>query len=144
MFPEAYVCIGNHDERVHRLGTDAGIPSVYMRGYEDVWNTPSWEWDYTFFIDGVGYAHGTCTSGIAPAFNSAKVTGQSWVMGHTHSVACVNWMKANTGNMLFGMNVGSGVDASHIALDYTKNHMKKPIISAGVVIDGHPYLEMMA
>jgi predicted phosphodiesterase len=144
LFPEAMVCIGNHDERVHRLGTDAGIPSVYIKKYEDVWSTPEWSWQYSHTIDGVGYSHGTGTSGMSPAFNSTKITGQSWVMGHTHSVANISWLRAHNGNMLFGMNVGSGVDATHIAMNYTKNHIKKPIISAGVVIDGHPYLEMMA
>tara|TARA_Y100000310_G_scaffold337446_1_gene424536 strand:- start:237 stop:905 length:669 start_codon:yes stop_codon:yes gene_type:complete len=143
LLPEAKVCIGNHDERVHRLGSDAGIPSVYLRQYADVWETPNWDWDFSFLIDGVGYSHGTGTSGIAPAFNSTRLTGQSWVMGHTHSVASVNWIQAHTGKMLFGMNVGSGVDKKHIAMNYTKNHLKKPILSAGVVIDGHPYLEIM-
>ena len=27
-FPEAVICIGNHDERVHRLSSAAGIPSM--------------------------------------------------------------------------------------------------------------------
>ena len=41
------------------------------------------------------------------------------------------------------MNVGCGIDAKHIVMDYGKNHIKKPIVAAGVVIDGHPYLEIM-
>jgi hypothetical protein len=41
------------------------------------------------------------------------------------------------------MNVGCGVDVKHIAMDYGSNCLKKPIVSCGVVIDGHPYLELM-
>ena len=41
------------------------------------------------------------------------------------------------------MNVGCGVDREHIAMAYGSNFLKKPIVSAGVVIDGHPFLELM-
>jgi|TARA_R100000458_G_C8239727_1_gene219125 predicted phosphodiesterase len=143
LFKNATVCIGNHDERVHRLNADAGIPSVYLKEYNEVWNTPTWDWKHCHEIDGVMYTHGTGTSGLAPAFNTARVTGNSWVMGHCHSVASVSWLKAPNGNLIFGMNVGCGIDPTHVVMDYGKNHIKKPIVAAGVVIDGHPYLEIM-
>tara|TARA_R110002020_G_scaffold57933_10_gene159107 strand:+ start:1647 stop:2312 length:666 start_codon:yes stop_codon:yes gene_type:complete len=143
LFPSAYVMIGNHDERVERLSADAGIPPVYIKSYAETWNTPGWEWTYKLDIDNVGYTHGTGTSGMFPAFNTTKLTGQSWVMGHTHSVAGLQWMKTAENKHLFGMNVGCGVDANHIVMNYAKNYIKKPIISAGVVINGHPYLEVL-
>ena len=143
LFPVADVMIGNHDERVIRLNADVGIPTVYLKNYRELWGTPHWKWEYTTQIDGVNYSHGTGTSGIAPAFNSAKLTGNSWVMGHTHSVAGIQWLKTPTGNHIFGMNVGCGIDAGHVVMNYAKNHMKKPIVSVGVVIDGHPYLEVL-
>ena len=34
-FPSAKVCIGNHDERVHRLSASVGIPSMYLKEYKD-------------------------------------------------------------------------------------------------------------
>ena len=143
LFPTATVCIGNHDERIHRLNADVGIPSVYLKDYQEVWNTPNWEWKHTHIIDGVMYSHGTGTSGVSPAFNLAKMTGNSCVMGHTHSVSSISWLNTPTGKHVFGMNVGCGVDATHTAMNYTKNHIKKPVISAGTVIDGHPYLELL-
>jgi hypothetical protein len=46
--------------------------------------------------------------------------------------------------MYFGMNVGCGVDQRHPALSYSKPHLKKAILSCGIVIDGtQPYLEIM-
>mgnify|MGYP005821180309 CR=1 FL=1 len=143
LLPYGQVMIGNHDERVNRLNAEVGIPPVYLKDYEEVWDTPTWSWEYVTCVDGVNYTHGTGTSGMMPAFNNAKLSGESWVMGHTHSVAGISWLKTQTGNQIFGMNVGSGVDSTHCVMNYAKNHIKKPILSAGVVIDGHPYLEVM-
>ena len=143
LFPSAHVMIGNHDERIERLSADVGIPPVYIKSYAETWGTPGWEWSYVLEIDGVGYTHGTGTSGMFPAFNNTKLTGKSWVMGHTHSVAGLQWMNTSEDKYLFGMNVGCGVDANHIVMNYAKNYIKKPIISAGVIIDGHPYLETL-
>tara|TARA_Y100001938_G_scaffold20502_2_gene26049 strand:+ start:56835 stop:57503 length:669 start_codon:yes stop_codon:yes gene_type:complete len=143
LFPSAHVMIGNHDERVIRLNADVGIPPVYLKEYSEVWDTPNWSWEYSTNIDGVHYSHGTGSGGMAPAFNSAKLTGNSWVMGHTHSVAGIQYLRTPTNKYIFGMNVGCGVDTNHTAMSYAKNYIKKPIVSVGVVIDGHPYLELL-
>lgn len=141
-FPEATVTIGNHDERVARLAADAGIPDHYLRTYNDVYGTPNWNWVPSIDIDGVHYYHGIGASGLYPSFNSAKMRLQSVVMGHYHSVASINWICGPT-SRLFGMNVGSGIDREHPAMKYGSAYLKKPILSCGVVIDGHPYLELL-
>jgi predicted phosphodiesterase len=143
-FPNAKVCIGNHDERVHRLSANAGIPAMYLKDYPEVFDTPTWEWGYEWVVDNVSYTHGTGTSsGNTPAFNSAKVRAQSTVSGHVHSVACINWMRGPNGQKIFGFNVPCGVDMNHKLMYYSKNFLKKPVNGAGVVIDGHPYMEIM-
>jgi UDP-2,3-diacylglucosamine pyrophosphatase LpxH len=38
-FPVASVCIGNHDERIHRLAADSGIPPMYLRDYHNLYDT---------------------------------------------------------------------------------------------------------
>lgn len=141
-FPNAYVTIGNHDERVVRLAADAGIPAMYLRNYADVYGTKSWEWTPHVEIDGVYYYHGTGAGGQYPAINAAKLRLQSVVMGHYHSVAGINWVVGPT-SRVFGMNIGSGVDRFHPAMLYGSTFLKKPVLSCGVVIDGHPYLELM-
>jgi predicted phosphodiesterase len=142
-FKEAKICIGNHDERVHRLAADSGIPSVYLKDYAEIYDTPNWEWSYLHMIDGVLYTHGTGLPSQYPAFNLAKSRACSVVSGHSHSIANVNWFEGQDNFRVFGMNVGAGVDIDHIAMNYSKNHIKKSICAAGVVIDGHPYLELM-
>ena len=142
LFPDACVCIGNHDERVHRLAKGAGIPPCYFKEYNELWNT-KWFWDYTHNIDGVVYTHGTGRSGANAASTAASKQGQSFVMGHLHSSAGIEMHSTQYGKPVFGMQVGCGVDMNHVAMRYGKNFLKQPVLSAGVVIDGHPYLEFM-
>jgi predicted phosphodiesterase len=143
IFKHAKVCIGNHDERVHRLAASSGIPSMYLKDYQTVYGTPHWEWDYEFSIDGVYYTHGTGTSGTTPALNVARAKCQSVVAGHVHSVASINYMCGPGGSKLFGFNVPNGVDTGHTLMYYGRNFLKKPVNGAGVVIDGKPYMEIM-
>jgi predicted phosphodiesterase len=142
LFPKAKVCIGNHDERVMKISSEVGIPQMYLRNYAELYNTPRWEWDYSFEIDGVFYHHGTGTSGQYPAYNAARSRAMSTVSGHCHSVSSINWMVGPTAR-IFGMNVGCGVNKDHIAMAYGTTYLRKPVVSCGVVIDGHPYLELM-
>jgi predicted phosphodiesterase len=141
-FPRAVVTIGNHDERVARLAADAGIPGHYLREYSAVYRTKNWDWVHSFEMDNVYYYHGVGAGGMYPAINAAKMRLQSVVMGHYHSVAGINWIVGPT-SRIFGMNVGSGVDRFHPAMQYGSAYLKKPIVSCGVVINGHPYLELM-
>jgi len=142
-FPTAKVCVGNHDERVHRLASASGIPSMYLQDYKTVYGTPNWEWEYEFEIDGVYYTHGTGTSGIRPAMGIALARCQSTVSGHVHSVGTIHTMNGPTDKILFGFNVPNGVDRHHKVMYYGRNFLKKPVNGAGVVIDGKPYMEIM-
>lgn len=142
-FKNAKVCIGNHDARVHKKASKNGIPEFYLKAYPDTYGTPSWNWDFHFDVDGVHYTHGDGWGSQYPAFNAAKARLQSVVCGHHHSIAGIQWIKGPT-TMYFGMNVGAGVDQRHPALLYSRPHLKKAILSCGIVIDGkQPYLEIM-
>lgn len=141
-FPKASVCIGNHDARVIKKGSKNGIPELYFKSYSDLYHTPNWNWDYSFDIDNVHFTHGDGWGSLYPAFNAAKARLQSVVCGHHHSIASINWIKGPT-TMYFGMNVGAGVDQRHPAFTYSKPHLKKAILSCGVIIDGKPHLEIM-
>ena len=143
-FPEAMVCIGNHDERIKRVGEASGIPSMYFKDYKDVFDTPLWDWDYEFVVDDISYLHGTgATSGICPAFGNARVRGQSTVSGHLHATAGICWQAGPNDTKIFGFNVPNGVDKEHLFMYYSKNFLRKPINGVGVVIDGKPYMEIL-
>lgn len=136
-FPNAKVCIGNHDERPSRLAKKEGIPDDLLKSYNDLWGTPSWTWDFNFLIDGVYYCHGTGKGGIHPAYNKAKSMGMPVVMGHCHSRAGYKWL-VNPLRRWFGMDVGCGIDDDAYQFVYSKNVDDKPILGAAVIINSTP------
>ena len=141
-FPKATAIIGNHDARIIRLAESVNIPSKFIRDYGDTWDTPKWEWVDDCQIDGAYYFHGIGYGGLHPAFNAARQLGMSAVLGHIHSVAGVKWC-VSPEKRWFGMDVGCGVDDKKYAFAYGKHNKRKSVISCGVVVDGHPYLELM-
>lgn len=141
-FPKASICIGNHDERIIRLAESVNIPSRFIRSYAEIWDTPKWTWDWDFIIDDVFYFHGTGNGGVHAAFNAMKKRLMSVVMGHCHSVAGIKWL-VNPQKRIFGMDVGTGIDVRAMQFAYGRHMIQKPILSAGIVLDGTPYHEMM-
>ncbi len=141
-FPKAKVCIGNHDRRPVRLAENSDIPEFLLRKYDEIWGTPGWEWDYEFVIDSVSYWHGECCSGINPAYTRARGSSISVVIGHVHSAAGVKWIADKTARR-FGMDVGCGIDIDKMQFAYGKHFQARPILSAGVVINGVPHHEVM-
>lgn len=136
MFPDVKVCVGNHSALPFRQATTAGIPNRYLKTYEEIWNAPKgWKWEMEWEIDNVLYTHGTGSSGVSGARNRAIANRQSTVVGHSHSFGGVNYM-ASRNDIIFGMNVGCGIDTDHMAFAYGKNFPKKPTLGCGVVLDG--------
>ena len=58
VFPEADVCIGNHDRIVNRKAFSAGVSKLWIKEYKDVLNTPNWVFKEEFVYNGVLYTHG--------------------------------------------------------------------------------------
>lgn len=134
-FQKAKVEIGNHDERHYRVARKHGLPDRYLRSYADVWNTPTWDWQYSHVIDGVLYEHGTGTSGKDAAINLAIQKRSSVVIGHVHSYAGIKW-HANHNSKIFGMNCGCGIDPKAYAFAYGRAFPVRPVLGCGVIIDG--------
>lgn len=141
-FPKMKVCIGNHDARIVRLAESVDIPSQFIRDYSDVWKTEGWDWQHEFIIDDVYYFHGTGMGGVHPAYNTMSKMLMSVVMGHCHSRSGIKW-KANPTKRIFGMDVGCGIDVKAWQFAYGRHVKDRPILSAGVVLDGIPYHEVM-
>lgn len=142
-FPKVMVCKSNHTDRIYAAAARAGIPRAYLLGYREFLEAPAgWQWADEWEIDGILYKHGIEYAGIQGAINAAKDNLQSCVIGHLHAEAGIlYWNNGKT--VLFGMNVGSGIETDAYAFTYGKKMRRKPILSCGVVIDGRPYLETM-
>jgi predicted phosphodiesterase len=136
-FPDALVCIGNHDNRHIRSARKAGLNDKFLKGYAEAWGTPTWTWALSHEIDGVRYEHGTGTSGKNAALNLAIQQRQSVVIGHTHTYAGVQF-HSNHSSLIFGLNVGCGIDPDAYAFEYASESVTRPVLGAGFVEDGDP------
>ena len=132
-FPEVYICRGNHDNLVDRKSKHVGLPSRAFKNFRDIWNLPDkWHDSFEWEFDGVLYKHGTGYSGKFGHVQAAIDARQSCVIGHLHSSAGVEYI-ANSKQVMFGMNVGSGIDRKSYAMAYGKDFRRKPILSCGIV-----------
>jgi len=142
-FPIATILHSNHDSRIFRTAVKAGIPETLLKGYNELFAAPkTWVWKKSVDIDDVHYCHGTGRGGLYPSVNKSRYEGRSVVMGHIHSAAGI-WYSFSKKHRFFGMSCGSGVDDNHLSFKYAEENDKKSALSCGVIIDGHPYLEIM-
>lgn len=134
VFPEAKVCIGNHDAIITRKAFSSGISNKWIKRYDEVLNTPGWEFDIDFEIHGVYYYHGTGSSGDKAALNRAMNLRMPVVQGHIHTSAGVQY-NASKKDLVWGLQVGCGIDDEKYAFAYAKSDIKKSIIGCGVVLN---------
>lgn len=136
-FHDVDVIVGNHSALPYRQATAAGIPKRFLKAYEEIWHAPKgWKWSLETEIDHVKYVHGTGSSGQNGAINLAIRSRQSVVIGHIHSFGGVSY-HASVNDLIFGLNVGCGIDTRAYAFEYGRNFVNKPTLGCGIVIGGH-------
>lgn len=134
VFPEVKVCLGNHDELIHRKAFSSGLSKRWIKGYSEVLEVPNWEFDIEFNINNVIYTHGTGTAGENAAYNRALNRRISVVQGHIHTIANIKW-NVSENDKLFAMQVGCGINDKEYAFNYAKAFNKKSVVSCGVVLE---------
>ncbi len=139
-FPNAKLCLGNHDRRPFRKAADAGIPSAFIKTYEDFLELPEgWEVGDKFFIDNIRYEHGeSCAGNAGGAYRSCSRHRQSVVYGHWHSFAGITY-SATERDLIWGFNTGCLIDPHALAFAYGKTFPNKPVLGCGIIIDGIPF-----
>ena len=134
-FPSVKLCKGNHDILVDRKGKTVGLPKRCFKEFKKIWNLPRrWVDEFEFKIDGVLFKHGTGYSGKLAHRQAAIDACCSTVMGHLPGFAGVAFV-ANSDQVMFGMNVGCGIDRKKYAFAYGKDFRQKPILGCGVVFN---------
>ena len=131
-FPKSRVCIGNHDVRLEKKTKAAGLPAAVFAQYAQAWGTPTWDWRPCHDLEGVHYTHGTGLSGMYAYRQAAQKNMRSTCIGHVHSYPGVAYI-ANAERLIFGMNVGCGIDIRHYAFRYAGTDILRPILGCGVV-----------
>lgn len=143
VFTNVHLCRGNHDILVDRKGKTVGLPARCFKPFREIWKLPKgWVDAFEFQLDGTRFLHGTGYSGKYSHVQAAYDSRQSTVIGHTHSVAGIEW-SANSKNVIFGMNVGSGIDCKKYAFAYGKDMRRKPVLGCGIVTDGGSYAQFI-
>lgn len=142
LWPEARVCIGNHDERIMRVTQDSGAPSEMLKTFNEMWETPGWVWGKRFVSDGMLYLHGH-EKGAAfpptdPARNHALKAKHSTCMGHYHSKRGAGALRG-IGGTLHWVNTGCGVDEVHHHMKYSDGTVNLALLGCAVIVDGVPF-----
>lgn len=133
-FPNVDVLIGNHTEMHYRKARTANIPTKFIKDYREAWNAPDgWNWHEQLIIDDVLLEHGTGSSGQMAAINRARDHRMSTAIGHIHSFGGVMY-SASERDLIFGLNVGCGIDVKTYAMRYGKKFSKRPTIGCGVIM----------
>lgn len=128
-FPQADVCIGNHDRLVTRKAFSSGISAIWLRNYNEVLNAPGWDFQEEFIYNKVRYIHGE----QGTARNRSRKDLISTVQGHRHNEAYTEYTVGQTFR-IFGTQVGCGVDRKAYAMAYAKAG-PKPVIGCAVILD---------
>ena len=134
-FPVADCIVGNHDRIIARKMFKAGIPSQWMKSYNEVLGT-NWNWTERIVYDGVQYVHGEGGT----ASTKAKNDMMSTVQGHIHTQCYVQWFSGQ--KRIMAMQTGSGVDRDSMAMSYAKA-FKFQQLACGIVIGGHTAFNVM-
>lgn len=132
-FKKARFCVGNHDLIFERQAATLGIGPEFLKSFREIYNVPKgWEIAEEFIVDNVLYKHGINCLGKDGALNTAILERMSTVIGHAHSFAGVKY-SANKREIIFGMNVGCGIDIDAYAFEYGKYDKYRPILGCGIV-----------
>lgn len=143
-YPEALLCVSNHTMRPWIKMQGAGLPKRLQPKLREVLDAPEgWKWAEHWRVGKVVFEHGDgVTGGKYPYARAMELNMVSTVIGHHHGAFGVHWHRTPH-HVLFGMGLGCLIDESAYAFAYGRRHKTKPILGAGVVLEGQPVLVKM-
>lgn len=130
-FPNAEVCVGNHDRLVMRKTFTSGVSKHWLKAFNEVLQTPTWVFRDNFKHNNVLYTHGEGGSNLT---NLLLNTRLNVVIGHFHTKAEIVY-NASKKDLLWAMCVGCGIDIKRYAFAYQERNCKRPILACGVVLN---------
>jgi predicted phosphodiesterase len=133
-FPELDLILGNHDMRLIQQAALMNIDKRFLKSYSELFKLPR-DWrirEDEYIFDSVLYKHGINCCGKDGAINAAISERMSLAMGHTHAFAGCKY-SANKRDIIFGLNVGCGIDIAAYAFTYGKHDKNRPILGCGIV-----------
>ncbi len=135
LFPKADVLNSNHGSLVYRRASANGIPSICLRSWKEILETPNWNWHNILTIQTrrgpVSFHHGKS----AAFLKWANAIGHSTVEGHYHTKFGVIW----SGDK-FSLKVGCSIDNEKLNFNYNKNNAEDVILGHAIILDGVPIM----
>jgi len=133
-FPEVDLITGNHDDIYIRQAATLGIDKRFLKPFSELFKLPNgWKiHSDELIIDNVLYKHGINCTGKNGALNAALLERLSTVIGHSHSFGGCQY-SANPRSIIFGLNVGCGIDIDAYAFAYGKHSKYRPTLGCGIV-----------
>ena len=134
-FPKVKMVLGNHDLIAVRQAATLGLGERFLKPLHELLGLPkTWELADEFIINDVLYQHGINCGGENGAINKALKERMSTVIGHSHSRGGVRY-KANKRDLIFGLDVGCGIDIAAYAFAYGTHCVDRPMLGCGIVFD---------
>lgn len=138
-FPNAKICLGNHDRLIMRKAFTSGLSKQWIKSLNEVLEVNKWEFKEHFIIDNVLFTHGE--SRIAKTRVKQEFT--SCVQGHRHSQSYIEYYVGRILNEpLFSMQLGAGIDDSQYAFAYAKDGAPTHT-NVGIIINRNPLIRYM-
>lgn len=140
IFPKMILLDSNHGSLVYRKTFSAGMSKEFLKSPNEILKVGSgWEWSHDLRFktaNGEWYAcHGK--SGKAKALSSQY--GMSTIQGHFHESAQIS-MISTPHALLYDIHAGCLIDKESLAFAYNKINVRRPILSACVIVNGVPQL----
>lgn len=133
MFPKMVITLGNHDRIPARQASKIQLGDRWIRPFREAYDLPkAWETCERYIFDDVLYSHGLDASGKDGAVNKAIRERRSSVSGHSHNYGGIK-INENEDSIIFGMNVGCGIDTTSWAMGYAKGYAGRPSLGCGIV-----------
>lgn len=143
LLPNGVECVSNHNIRPYLRAQEAGLPTRFLRPYEEWMGMPKgWKMVEKIIIDGVLYFHGEGLSGDGARLKATTLLQRSAVFGHLHANAGISWFGSHE-KLTFGFNVGCLIDLRSPYFKYNAHDLKRPIVGTGLVIKGLPVFHPM-
>jgi hypothetical protein len=144
LFPSLILLESNHGSLLYRKALHHGFHEDLLRNYNEVLRVGAgWRWQFSLTVDSPGgpiyFEHGQ----KGTARSVARALGMSVVQGHRHNEAYAEVWN-NSVNDVFAMQTGCLIDNRSKAFLYNRKNRTHPVISTGIIIDGHPYVIRLA
>jgi len=132
--PNLFICTNSHDRIPARQAKTLGMPELFLRPLNEVYNLPdTWVWSDRFTIfDRTLIEHGLGSTGMYGAKNTSKNLGCSWVQGHTHAHGATFDLPRPTGDCA-AMNVGCLMDEKKYFAKYGENFKIPVSLGMGII-----------